>query len=96
MGDEKVMKQRSVEEIISKLREAEVALAQWETLGQAGRRIGVSDHTFYRWRLEYGGLKVDQAKQLRDMEGENASLRRAVADLTLDNQILKEAARENF
>ena len=71
-------------------------LAQGETLGQACRRIGVSDHTFYRWRREYGGLKVDQAKRLRDMEGENARLRRAVADLTVDNQILKEAARGNF
>ena len=89
-------KQRSVEEIISKLREAEVALAQGETLGQACRRIGVSDHTYYRWHREYGGLKVDQAKRLRDMEGENARLRRAVADLTVDNQILKEAARGNF
>ena len=89
-------KQRSVEEIISKLREAEVALAQGETLAQACRRIGVSDHTFYRWRREYGGLKVDQAKRLRDMEGENVRLRRAVADLTVDNQILKEAARGNF
>ena len=68
-------KQRSVEEIISKLREAEVALAQGETVGQACRRIGVSDHTVYRWRREYGGLKVDQAKRLRDMEGENARLR---------------------
>ena len=65
-------------------------------LGQACRRIGVSDHTFYRWRREYGGLKVDQAKRLRDIEGENARLRRAVADLTVDNQILKEAARGNF
>ena len=90
------MKQRSVEDIISKLREAEVALAQGEALGQACKRIGVSDHTFYRWCREYGGLKVDQAKRLRDIEGENASLRRAVADLTLDNQILKEAARGNF
>ena len=89
-------KQRSVEEIISKLREAEVALAQGETLAQACRRIGVSDHTFYRWRREYGGLKVDQAKRLRDMEGENVRLRRAVADLTVDNQVLKEAARGNF
>ena len=61
------MKQRSVEEIIIKLREAEVALAQGVTLGQACRRIGVSDHTFYRWRREYCGLKVDQAKRLRDM-----------------------------
>ena len=90
------MKQRSVEDIISKLREAEVALAQREALGQACKRIGVSDHTFYRWCREYGGLKVDQAKRLRDIEGENTSLRRAVADLTLDNQILKEAARGNF
>ena len=90
------MKQRSVEEIISKLREAEVALAQGEALGQASRRIGVSDHAFYRWCREYGGLKVDQAKRLRDIEGENTSLRRAVLDLTLDNQILKEAARGNF
>ena len=89
-------KQRSVEEIISRLREAEVALGQGETLAQGCRRIGVSDHTFYRWRREYGGLKVDQAKRLRDMEGENARLRRAVADLTVDNQILKEAARGNF
>ena len=89
-------KQRSVEEIISKLREAEVALAQGETLGQACRRISVSDHRFHRWRQEYDGLKVDQAKRLRDIEGENASLRRAVAYLTLDNQILKEAARGNF
>ena len=90
------MKQRSVEDIISKLREAEVALAQGEALGQACKRIGVSDHTFYRWCREYGGLKVDQAKRLRDIEGENTSLRRAVVDLTLDNQILKEAARGNF
>jgi transposase-like protein len=90
------MKQRSVEEVMSKLRGAEVALAQGEALGQACGRIGVSDQTFYRWCREYGGLKVDQAKRLRDIEGENASLRRAVADLTLDNQILKEAARGNF
>ena len=73
-----------------------MALAQGEALGQACKRIGVSDHTFYRWCREYGGLKVDQAKRLRDIEGENASLRRAVLDLTLDNQILKEAARGNF
>ena len=96
MWDEMARKQRSVEGIISKLREAEVALAQGETLAQACRRIGVSDHTFYSWRREYGGLKVDQAKRLRDMEGENARLRRAVADLTVDTQILKEAARGNF
>ena len=90
------IKRRSVEEIIGKLREAEVALAQGETVAQACRKIGVSDHTFYRWRQEYGGLRIDQAKRLREMEGENTRLRRAVADLTLDNQILKEAARGNF
>ena len=81
-------KKRSVEEIIGKLREAEVA--------QACRGIGVSDHTFYRWRQQYGGLRIDQARRLREMEAENGRLRCAVADLTLDNQILKEAARGNF
>ena len=89
-------KQRSVEEIIGKLREAEVAQAQGETVAQACRGIGVSDHTFYRWRQQYGGLRIDQARRLREMEAENGRLRRAVADLTLDNQILKEAARGNF
>ena len=97
-------KKRSVEEIIGKLREAEVALAQGETVALAQgetvalacRGIGVSDHTFYRWRQQYGGLRIDQARRLREMEAENGRLRRAVADLTLDNQILKEAARGNF
>ena len=89
-------KKRSVEEIIGKLREAEVALAQGETVAQACRGIGVSDHAFYRWRQQYGGLRIDQARRLREMEAENGRLRRAVADLTLDNQILKEAARGNF
>ncbi len=89
-------KKRSVEEIIGKLREAEVALAQGETVAQACRGIGVSDHTFYRWRQQYRGLRIDQARRLREMEAENGRLRRAVADLTLDNQILKEAARGNF
>ena len=66
------------------------------TVAQACRGIGVSDHTFYRWRQQYGGLRIDQARRLREMEAENGRLRRAVADLTLDNQILKEAARGNF
>ena len=93
-------KQRSVEEIIGKLREAEVALAQGETLG-ACRRIGVSDHTFYRWRREYGGLKVDQAKRLRDMEGENARLRdelldREVFDTLWEVQVLTEQWRHEY
>jgi putative transposase len=89
-------KRRTVEEIIAKLREAEVALAQGQTIAQACRQIGVSEQTFYRWRQEYGGLRIDQAKRLKEIEAENARLRRAVADLTVDNQILKEAARGNF
>ena len=89
-------KQRGVEEIIGKLREAEVAMGQGESVAQVSRRIGVSTNTFYRWRQEYGGLRIDQARRLREMESENTRLRRAVADLTLDNQILKEAARGNF
>ena len=89
-------KQRSVEEIIGKLREAEVAMGQGESVAQVSRHIGVSTNTFYRWRQEYGGLRIDQARRLREMESENTRLRRAVADLTLDNQILKEAARGNF
>ena len=89
-------KARTTEEIITKLREAEVALAQGATVAEVCRRIGVSDHTFYRWRQEYGGLKVDQAKRLRELEAENGRLKRVVAELTLDKQILKEAARGNF
>ena len=89
-------KQRSVEEIIGKLREAEVAMGQGESVAQVGRRIAVSTNTFYRWRQEYGGLRIDQARRLREMESENTRLRRAVADLTLDKQILKEAVRGNF
>ena len=92
MGSE----QRSVEEIIGKLWEAEVALAQGETVAQVCRGNGVPDHTFYRWRQQYGGLRIDQARRLREMEAENARLRHAVADLTLDNQILREAAGGNF
>jgi transposase-like protein len=75
------------------LRQAEVELAQGRTAGEICRRLDVSEATFYRWRSEYGGLKVDQAQ---DLERENARLKRAVAELTLDKQILKEAAEENF
>ena len=89
-------KQRSVEVVIGKLREAEVAMGQGESVAQVSRRIGVSTNTFYRCRQEYGGLRIDQARRLREMESENTRLRRAVADLSLDNQILKEAARGNF
>ena len=89
------MRRRTVEEIITKLREAEVGLAQGETVGQVCRQLGVSEQTFYRWRREYGGLRMDQAKRLKQLETENTRLRRAVSDLTLDNQILKEVARGN-
>lgn len=89
-------KKHSAEEIIGKLREAEVVQAQGGTVVDACRRIGVTEQTYYRWRKEYGGLKVDQARRLKELEAENGRLRRAVADLTLDKLILKEAARGNF
>jgi transposase-like protein len=84
------------EEIIGKLREAEIVLAQGGTVGDACRRIGVTEQSYYRWRKEYGGLKMDQARRMKDLEKENARLRRAVSDLTLDKLILQEAARGNF
>ena len=86
----------TAEQIIGKLREAEVVLAKGGTVGQVCKQIGVSEQTYYRWRREYGGLKVDQAKRLKELEKENGRLRRAVADLTLDKLILAEAARGNF
>lgn len=84
------------EQIIGKLREAEVALAQGQTAAQVYRSLGIAEQTFYRWRREYGGLKIDQVRRLKAMEQENARLKRAVADLTLDKLILKEAAKGNF
>ena len=89
-------KRFSVEQIINHLREADVLLAQGRTIGEVCRQIGVSEQTYYRWRKEYGGLKVDQAKRLKDLEAENARLKRAVAELTLDKLILKEAAEGNW
>ena len=89
-------KQRfSVEQIIHHLREAEVLLAQGRTVGEVCRQIGVSEQSYYRWRKEYGGLKINQAHRLKALEQENARLKRAVADLTLDKLILKEAAEGN-
>ena len=84
------------EQIISKLREAEVLLSQGSTVGEASRKIGVTEQTYYRWRREYGGMRIEQAKRLKDLEKENRRLKRLVADITLDNAILKEAARGNF
>lgn len=89
-------KRFTVEQIINHLREADVLLAQGQTVGEVCRRISVSEQSYYRWRKEYGGLKVEQARRLKELEQENARLKRAVADLTLDKLILKEAAEGNF
>ena len=83
------------EEIIAKLREAEVLLGQGQKVPEVVKVLGIHEVTYYRWRKEYGGLKVSQAKRLKDLERENARLRRAVSDLTLDKLILQEAARGN-
>ncbi len=85
-----------VEHIIGKLRKAEVELGQGRKVPEVCRTLGVTEQTYYRWRKEYGGLKMDQAKRLKQVEQENTRLRKAVADLTLDKQILQEAARGNF
>jgi putative transposase len=84
------------EEIIAKLREAEVLLGQGTKVPEVVKAIGVSEVTYYRWRKEYGGMDVSQAKRLKALERENARLRQAVSDLTLDKLILQEAARGNF
>ena len=89
-------KRHSPEQILRKLREVEVALAKGETVARAVRQIAVTEQTYYRWRNEYGGLSIDQARKLKKLEQENARLKRAVADLTLDKLILKEAAEGNF
>ena len=89
-------KRHTPEQVINKLREAEVAMAQGSTVAEASRQIGVTEQTYYRWRNEYGGLRIDQVKRLKQLESENTRLKRAIADLTLDNQILKEASEGNF
>lgn len=86
----------TAEQIISKLREAEVLLAKGISISQASKQIGVVEQTYYRWRREYGGLKVAQAKRFKELEKENTRLRKAVADLTLDKLILQEATRGNY
>jgi putative transposase len=91
-----VRKGYTPEQIINKLREAEILLSQGATIAQICKRIAVSDHTYYRWRKEYGGMRVDQAKRLKDLEVENSRLKKLVADLSLDNAILKEASRGNL
>ena len=81
------------EEIINKLREAEVLSSQGKSVAEICRALGVTDQTYYRWRKEYGGMGTEQAKRLKSLERENAQLRKVLADLTLDNAILKEAVR---
>lgn len=84
------------EQIVAKLRQAEVELAKGQTIPQACKHLGITDQTYYRWRKEFGGLRLDQAKRLKQLEQENGRLKRVVADLTLDNAILKEVADPNF
>lgn len=87
---------RSPEQIIRLLKQADVLASQGKTVESICREIGVSDATYYKWRKEYGGMGMDQARKLKELEAENKRLKRAVADLTLDNQILKEVNEGNF
>ena len=89
-------KRYTPEQIISMLREAEVALSQGQTVGQVCRELGVFEQSYYRWRKEYGGLQINQAKRLKDLEKENSRLKKLVADLSLDKDILNEALRGNY
>ena len=86
----------SAEQIIAKLREAEIELARGKKVPEAAKKIGITEQTYYRWKKEYGGLRVDQAKRLKDLEKENARLKRLLADAELDKAILREAASGNF
>ena len=86
----------TAEQIIGKLREAEVLLGQGGTVAEVSRKLSVTEQTYYRWRREYGGMRVEQARRLKELEKENGRLKRPVADLTLDNAILKEVTRGNF
>ena len=89
-------KRFAAEQILNKLRETEVRLAKGETVAQVCKQIGVTEQTFYRWRREYGGLRIDQARRLKHLAQENSRLRHVVADLTLDKRILQEAAEGKF
>lgn len=89
-------KRYTAEQIIRHLRQAEVLSSQGRNVSEICREIGVTENTYYRWRKEYGGMGLDQARRLKELERENSRLKRAVADLTLDNLILKEAAKGNF
>lgn len=89
-------KRYSSEQIISKLREAEVLLNKGSTVIEVSRKLGIAEQTYYRWRKDYGGMRVDQAKRLKELELENSRLKKLVADLSLDKAILEEANRRNF
>lgn len=90
------MKRHKPEEVVSKLRQVDVLVSQGKSVADAVRAIGVTQVTYYRWKQEYGGLKLDQVKRMKELEQENQRLRRAVSDLTLDKLILKEAAKGNW
>jgi transposase-like protein len=90
------VKKHSAEEIIPKLRAAELEIAKGRTAAEAAKKIGVTEQTYYRWRKEYGGLRTDQAKRLKELEKENSRLKRLLADAELDKAILREAASGNF
>ena len=89
-------KRHTLEQIITALREAEVGLARGKSVKLISRELDITEQTYYRWRREYGGMKVSQARRLKELERENGRLKRAVADLTLDKLILEEAAKGNF
>jgi transposase-like protein len=89
-------KKHTAEDIITKLREADVLLARGQTMAEVCRQLSISDQTYYKWRKAYGGLHVDQAKRFKQLEQENSQLRKLVADLSMDNAILKEAAKGNW
>ncbi len=89
-------KRHTPEQIIRKLREAEVELSKGQTTVEAARKLGITEQTYYRWRKEYGGLRMDQAKRLKELEKENSRLKKLLAEQVLDNAILKEAASGNF
>ena len=95
-GEYMIRKGYTPEQIINKLREAEIHINQGISIAEASRKIGITQQTYYRWRKEYGGLRVEQAKRLKSLEKENTRLKKLVADLSLDNAILKEATEGNF
>ncbi len=89
-------KRHTAEQIVAKLREAEVELAKGRKVPEVVRKLGIAEQSYYRWRKEYGGLRTDQARRFKQLERENGWLKKLVADLSLDNAILKEAASPNF